>query len=294
MTKIVLPPYYVIEPTDICNFRCSICPHSQDWNDKQRGMMDMSLFVNIISQISDMANVIQLYWMGEPLLNPNLFNMIAICKQYTNAKIIISTNGSLLTKDAVSHLVDSGLDELVVSADACNNQQIYNQIRTGGDIAKLNTNIEYLLKNKGQMNIVLQFIDMYINKTEKENFIRKWKHFDCDIEISCLFTWSNQLPWLNDASDNLSPVRVRNRVPCADLWKKMVIHWNGDVSACCFDYDNRLPLGNCNTTALTDIWNGLEARKLRAEHLRGIYDNRLCAQCDAWAEPDEYQEMYHL
>ena len=92
MSSILLPPYYVIEPTDICNFRCSICPHSQEWNNTQHGIMDLSLFKRIVSQIADSACVIQLYWMGEPLLNPNIIEMIAFCKQTTKAKVIISTN----------------------------------------------------------------------------------------------------------------------------------------------------------------------------------------------------------
>lgn len=294
MSNVLLPPYYVIEPTDLCNFRCAICPHSGTWNEKRHGMMDINLFEVIINQIKYSAKVIQLYWLGEPLLNPKLFDMILCCKQFTDAKIIISTNGALLSPHVIQKLRESGLDEIIISVDACENQQIYEQIRVGGNLKKLNDNIEYLLKNKGDIHVVLQFIDMYINKSEKALFIKRWGHCGCDLDISCLYTWSNQLPWLNEASDNLSPVRNNKRVPCADLWNKMVIRWNGDVSACCFDYDNKLPLGNCNNDSLLNIWNGSKAEQLRTDQLRGVFDKRLCLQCDAWAEPNEYKEMFHL
>lgn len=293
-SNVSLPPYYVIEPTDYCNFRCSICPHSQTWDNKQHGLMDLSLFRNIISQIADYAKVIQLYWMGEPLICSSIYKMIAICKRRTSAKVLISTNGSLLTQENVAKLVNVGIDEIIVSVDACCDQKIYEQIRVGGDLFALNSNIEYLIKNKWNIHVVLQFIDMYVNKQEKEAFIAKWKDWDCDIDISCLYSWSNQLPWLNSASDNLSPVRNKPRIPCADLWNKMVIHWNGDVPACCFDYNSKILLGNCYVSKLGDIWNSEAASTLRKSHISKEYDERLCRQCDSWAEPDEYDEMFHL
>ena len=291
---LALPPYYIIEPTNICNFRCPICPNSISYPPKVQGMMPMSLLDRILFQISDSAQVIQLYWMGEPLLNPHIFDMIKACKERTNAKIIMSTNGSLLSNNASQKLSESGLDEIIVSVDACDSQDIYGRIRVGGDVKTLNNNIHALIRNKGNMSIVLQFIDMFINRTEKDAFLEKWKNYDCKLEVSCLFTWSNQIPSLSLASDNLSPVLRKERVPCADLWNKMAIHWDGEVSACCFDYSNTLSFGNCAINSLIDIWNSKAAHSLRRQHIRGDYSISICKNCDAWAEPDEYIEMFHL
>lgn len=289
-----LPFYYIIEPTNICNFNCSICPNSLVTNQATSGMMSLDLFDCILSQVTESARVIQLYWLGEPLLNKNIFRMIQKCKQRTHAKIIISTNGSLLSSEVSKRLVDSGLDEIIISVDACESQDIYGKIRTGGDIKSLNDNIQSLLLNKGSMSVVLQFIDMYINQPEKEKFLNKWKPFECKREISCLYTWANQIPSLNLASDNLSPVLRKRRVPCADLWNKMAIHWDGSISACCFDYANKLVIGNCVDTLLEDIWNNSYANNLRNQHMRGKNLLEPCSHCDAWAEPEEYERMYHL
>lgn len=289
-----LPSYYIIEPTNICNFRCPICPNSLTEDRAASGMMSLDLFDSILNQISDKAEVIQLYWMGEPLLNENIYQMIEECKCRTQAKVIISTNGSLLSFEVIKKLVDCGLDEIIVSMDACESQEIYGKIRVGGDIEILNENIKNLILNKGNMSVVLQFIDLYSNQSEKEKFINKWNTFDCKIEISCLYTWANQIPSLNLASDNLSPVLKKKRVPCADLWNKIAIHWDGHISACCFDYANKLIIGDCRNTSLAAIWNSDFANKLREQHLQGKYLLKPCLCCDAWAEPDEYEEMYHL
>lgn len=294
-TKYPLPKYYVIEVTNKCNFCCSICPNSIRHQGNAFGCMSIELYEGILHQIRDCAEVIQLYWMGEPLLNPEIYSFIRLCKERTKAKAIISTNGSLLSRDVVQKLKYAGLDELVISVDACDSQAIYELIRRGGDLSQLNANITTLLHNKGDMHVILQFIDMYVNHSELEGFRKKWAKYDCDLEISCLYTWSNQMPSLNLASNNLSPVLKKDRVPCADLWNKLAIHWNGMVSACCFDYSNRLLLGDCNKKTLVDIWNDEQICKLRTMHLAERYKEiPLCCDCDAWAENDEYIEMYHL
>lgn len=286
---IPLPPYYIIEATNLCNFRCPICPNSIYESDK--GIMDMNLFESILEQISASAKVIQLYWMGEPLIDESIYQKICMAKSMTQAKTIISTNGSMLTGENARKLRDSGLDEIIISVDACDSENVYAQIRTGGNLKNLIENIEKLLADCGNLKVFLQFIDLYINKGEKRGFLEKWK--SCNIEISCLYSWANQIPALNLASDNLSPVRGKVRKPCADLWNKVAIHWNGVVSACCFDFSDTIHLGDCKAQSLYEIWNGKAAKKLRNEHLDGIY-RAVCTECDAWAEPDEYEAMFHL
>jgi MoaA/NifB/PqqE/SkfB family radical SAM enzyme len=257
--------------------------------------MSFDLFLCVLDQISEVAEVVQLYWMGEPLLNTDIFEMIRLYKDKTHAKIMLSTNGSLLTGHNIDLLVQSGLDEIVVSVDACDSQEVYEAIRTGGSIEKLNENISLLLRRKKDMNVVLQFIDLYINRSERDRFLTKWENKNCTVSISCLYSWINQIPSLNLASDNLSPVAKKKRVPCADLWNKMAIHWNGIVSACCFDWHSELPLGDCNVIPLDTIWNGEEINRLRCLHSDDRYfEISICNNCDSWAEPDEYKQLFNL
>lgn len=55
-----LPKYYIIEPTNVCNYKCSICPNRL-YSKEEQGYMDWALFVRLLSQIKDCAQVIQLY-----------------------------------------------------------------------------------------------------------------------------------------------------------------------------------------------------------------------------------------
>ena len=294
MDRLKLPKYYILDTTNHCNFRCPICPN-ENIKDSNKGMMSFDLFLHILDQIKDIAVVIQLYWMGEPLLNSYIYKMISYCKKNTNAKIMISTNGSLLNEKTINALKQSGLDEIIISVDACDSQEIYEAIRCGGSISRLNSNIRMLLNNKGNINVVLQFINMYVNEGEKKGFIKQWEKEDCTISIIRLYSWADQLTGLSLASTCFRNNWQRPRIPCADLWNKMAIHWDGIVSACCFDWDSKLALGDSNNTMLVDIWNGAEASIIRELHTSQRYsDLQLCNRCDSWAEPDEYIELFHL
>lgn len=291
---VIIPPYYIIEPTNFCNFSCPICPN-REYAREAKGYMSWELFVKIIEEIREYAEVIQLYWMGEPLLHNQIFQMIDYCKKNTRAKIMISTNGSLLTREVTDKLLAAKIDEIIVSMDACDSQRIYYKIRVGGDLSKLNENVEYLLNSNRCANIVLQFIDMYINKSEKEGFVNKWSKYNCIINIQCIYSWANQLPSLNLTSDNTSPVANKKRVPCEDLWKKVSIRWDGTLALCCFDWSSKVEIGDLNSSSMLDLWNSKKINELRKYHLAGNYVKiPICAECDSWAEPEEYADLFHL
>lgn len=286
----IMPSFYIIEPTNYCNYSCPICPNRL-YQDSERGYMSMDLFQKIVNQIKDVAEVIQLYWVGEPLLHSDIFEMISYCKKTTTAKVMLSTNGSLLTKEKSKKLVDSGLDKLIVSMDAADSNDIYGAIRTNGNINNLNFNVISLLEYLDYLDITLQFILTNINEIEKEAFIQKWSQYNVKISIQCLYTWANQLPELNNLSDYLSPMKNEKRVPCADLWYKMAIHWNGNVSRCCFDWSFNNVIGDLNSQTVFDIWNGSVIRDLRNSH-KALHFDVLCSECDAWATEQEYEYLF--
>ena len=60
----------------------------------------------------------------------------------------------------------------------------------------------------------------------------------------------------------------RLNVPCAMLWQSTHILYNGDVSACCRDYNGELIVGNIFNQSITEIWNGDIYNKYRNMHLR--------------------------
>jgi MoaA/NifB/PqqE/SkfB family radical SAM enzyme len=284
------PSYFVIETSSLCNFFCSICPHKFMPVDR-KGIMDLKLFKNILSQIKDYAKVIQLYWMGEPLLNENIFYKIKLCKNVTQAKVITSTNGSLLNDENIIRLLESGVDKIIVSMDAATNNDIYSNIRKGGNLKQLNKSVEKLIAENRKKNkkteIFLQFIQLYENESQKEAFLNRWSKLDCMTSLSYLYSWCNQMPDLSEKSAFLSPMIGTERVACSDLWFKACIRFDGEVSLCCFDWNNSVSLGSLENDNLRTIWNNKLINQIRLEHRENKF-NRLCCECDAWAIKTEY------
>jgi len=288
----ILPKFFVIETSSFCNLQCSICPH-KNMSETRKGIMSIELFEKIIKNIKEYAEGIQLYWMGEPFLNKKLIHMIKFAKKLTSAKLIVSTNGLMLNEKLIEEVVNSGLDELIISVDATR-ENTYQKIRVGGNLKILESNIIKVLEYKKKMNskikINLQFIKMHLNNDEISEFKKKWEKYDCEISYSCLYSWSNQMPMLNSMSNYLSPVSNTERRPCLDLWNKMCIRFDGLVSLCCFDYNNTVCLGDLAVESVEEIWNNEKITKIRNEHTTGIY-KRICLLCDSWAIEEEYENL---
>ena len=290
-----LPEYYIIEPTNFCNYRCLICPNRY-FSLEEQGYMTEAIFDKILDEIAECAKVVQLYWMGEPLLHSEIVEMVYKLKQKTKAKVIISTNGSLLSYELSKALVSAGLDELIVSLDAIKSNSVYSQIRAGGNLSHVLNHLSTLLNFKSDVHIILQFIDTIINSKEKQGFIDYCEQIvHCDYSIQCLYSWANQMPELNNCSDNLSPVKGLERQPCADLWNKICIRWNGDIVLCCFDWQGRNCIGNIVRSSLEEIWNCDKLNYYREMHINSKYNKiPICSACDAWATQDEYSRIFHL
>lgn len=289
IVKGLMPIIYIIEPTNFCNYSCPICPNNK-YKPSEKGYMKYDLFEKIIFQIKDYADLIQLYWVGEPLLHHEISKMIALAKKNTNAKMSISTNGSLLTKECIEKLLESGLDEIIVSMDAAVSDDIYKLIRKNGSISILNNNVKTLINYSNQIHIILKFILTNVNISEQELFIKLWSNENVDVKINSLYTWANQMPELKSLSTNFSPQLHKTRKPCSDLWHKIAIHWNGKVSICCFDWTFEHIIGDINEKSINEIWNDSPIAMFRQSQLQGEYLS-ICKECDAWAELEEYEEI---
>ena len=287
----IMPAYYIIEPTNFCNYKCTMCPN-KNYQKNELGYMDMSLFHKIIDEIKDYALFIQMYWMGEPFINPNLFKMIDYISCNSKAKVIISTNGSLLDNAVIDNIIQSDIYKLIISLDSAKSQSIYEKIRVGGNLETVTQNVSSFLEKNTKIKVDLQFIDFNINKSERERFLKMWSGKECRLTFSWLNTWANQFSELKTQTYYGSPNSSMQRIPCSDLWYKMSIHWNGMVSICCYDWNFTTTLGNLNENSVRTIWNSELINQYRNFHKNGQFKKiPLCSNCDEWGLVEEYNDI---
>src|SRR6187431_908717 len=63
------------EPTTSCNLRCPECPSGLRSFTRPTGMLDQSLFQNVIDQLAPTLSYLTFYFQGEPYLHPQFLEM---------------------------------------------------------------------------------------------------------------------------------------------------------------------------------------------------------------------------
>lgn len=254
-------PYFVkIEPTNKCNLRCKGCLHAADraeLNDnKELGQMDFSLFEKIINELEKYLVKVSLYSLGEPLIYPQIAEMI---EYLTKRKIgsVISSNLNYLPEPLAANLVKNKLTHLIVSLDGPNSK-IYNDYRVGGNFETVIKNIRLInsekkIQNSKYPKLEIQMIRF---KHTTENEIIEMKKFVESLKVD-LFT----------LKDDVTP---KYKVPtpikknCFWLYGNPSFKWDGTLQPCCNFYEHtENNFGNVATSPVSDIYNNEDYRNAR-------------------------------
>ncbi|MBU0488365.1 MAG: radical SAM protein [Bacteroidetes bacterium] len=281
------PTSITVELTNKCNFRCPHCYTGGSFGDREQGMMNREVFRRIVDQAAGKAHRLLLYFQGESLLHPELIDFI----RYANKKHLhtyLSTNGSLLAEELSKQIIASGLDVLVISYDG-KSQETYGKYRINGNLEALDRAIEIFHHEKLESGsnkplVILQCIVMKSNEHEISEIRRLQKSESIDrVQLKTLqlldFNKTNQ--WLpSDASYNrydTDEKKAKNRV-CKQLWRSMVILWDGQVVACCNDKNGDFAWGSITLNSIAGIWKCATANEFRKNVLSGSFPE-ICGNC---------------
>lgn len=164
-----LPYITVLDPTNVCNLKCPICPTTREELLQPSGRIAVEKFRDLIDQISPHTYRLILYNWGEPFLYRQIISMIAYAHK-KRVSISISSNLNLLPREGAEALVLSGLDDLIVSCDGLS-QETYERYRVGGELEKLVKNMNAIKAAKKKLrranpNIEFQFLVFGHNEHE--------------------------------------------------------------------------------------------------------------------------------
>ncbi|MFQ6092742.1 MAG: radical SAM/SPASM domain-containing protein [bacterium] len=289
------PFMLMVEPTNLCNLKCPLCPAGSETLSRPQGKMALKQFTRLIDGSSEHLLHLTLWNVGEPFLNDSLIEMIRYAKS-KNIYVITSTNGHFLTeKGRVRELILSGLDELILSMDGAS-PETYNRYRRKGQFQKVVDGLRLLTEEKEDLGtknpiVDLQFILMRHNEHETEQMVSLAQRLKVDrLTLKTVQVTSGQeadqfLPTRRELRRYLfdnGGLRMKGRPKndCRWLWFCPVINWDGTVVPCCFDKDNRFPLGNVFQAApLKDIWRSEKYNALRRKILAARGEIALCHNC---------------
>ena len=290
-------PYSIfIEPSDKCNFRCKFCPTGdleliKKTEGRNYGNIDFDLCKKVIDDISDFEDnikLLQLYKDGEPLLNKKMPDIISYAKKSNKFNIIsTTTNGYLLNEELSLNLVESGLNRINISIEGINEEQYLKISNVKIDFNKLIKNIEFLYKNKKQLEINIKTVGNTLTEKEKNDFYNIFGNICDNIFIeNIVSSWGNfsfNKDELNfDDKLSLYGNDIRNEViVCPLIFYAIAVNSNGSVSPCCNDWQRKVIIGNAKTEKIKDIWNGKKLMDLQIMHLKNQRRNHpLCSTCE--------------
>lgn len=261
-----------IDVCTVCNHTCTFCPNQDQRTPKN--IMPAEDFHKVLTDLTAHISPreLGLSAKGEPLLNPQLGDIISIAKQQFNIPYVyISTNGSLLNESILKSLLDLGLDSIKFSINAFDRES-YKDIHGKDHFDRVMNNLTNAIDMSATHNFKLlissvtglesheireAFRKQIGDKIDKIKYIIRYKeefrpHIETEIKAGLDYSH------------------------CPYLGKEVYIDPTCQLAPCCNDYFGQLNFGSLLETPLEELWNSnkfialktmIEEKKLPHTHL---------------------------
>lgn len=292
-----------VDPTNFCNFHCTFCPRNYDEFKRYAGSymhMSKELFEKICNDLicfPGKLKVLRLFYLGEPLLCPDFFDILEMaCQRNIAERLEISTNASMLTREVSKRMLDitekySGNFYLRVSVYSV--FQLKNQSITKNDIdvRAIWKNVKTFFDLRNNKADLCNSIRIYVKmlksySDEDEAFLNMYRGIADEVELEEPMEWSGEAVEggiLKGVYSDEIVSSLRNKAMpkvCAYPFHTLAINSDGTVVCCCVDWSRQTCVGDVKKESLYDIWHGERLKKLRCKHLSGSRDAILsCRNC---------------
>ena len=291
------PPALLLDVTNRCNAKCVWCPNP-DLTDL--GAMKMDLYKKIIDDYAVRGGIIHFGTFGEPLMDKTLGEKITYLKQYPSIKKVqVLTNAFFMNEKIVPTLlknnvsIDISLDEL--------DKETFEEVKKM-DYQVVRKNILDLLEANSQrehpvpVNFRIKTLKT-MEETIANELFQKIQSFECSIALTpvtenIISNWAGNFDkggFLQDykieangnSKANHKHFNLTNKAPCTQLWKWMVVYWDGQVVLCCADMFSENTVGNLAQNSIEEVWSGPVMTALRKKMVgRKRFEIPLCQNCD--------------
>ena len=271
------PIEVTIESTAKCNLACPMCPrHIYTFDDEN---MDLDLFRKIVGDCKDYVEFVWPYGIGEPMIHPDIFEMIRITRE-AGIRSGMSTNATLLDDKRADMLLESGLDYLILAFDGATKES-YEKYRVGADFERTRQCILNFLNKKREQGVsmftVIQMVLLKDNEQEMAAYRALW-----DIDGIDLIRFKRDEIHIDGSRIPDSKLGGQRSNPCHLLWRgPLYVRYDGKAFPCCYMYDEE-PVGDLRHQSVMEVWNSKGMVDLRKSHLSGdLSQYPLCQTCQA-------------
>ena len=250
-----------IEITNICNLACPFCPP----DNREKQWMTKENFEMIIQRIKEYTDYIYLHVKGEPLLHPQVNELIEIANQ-AGIQVNITTNGTCF-----KNLINKNI------------RQINYSIQSTNDVKQIQKTIEEI-KNFIKDTPIFLSLRLWseASKENKELHEMIKKMFSITEELQdgqCLeknifLSIENEFTW-----PDIEEQKCTEEGYCHGIKDHIAILVDGSVVPCCLDHRAEIVLGNILENQLSEIIESERANRILIGFQNRKAVEPLCQKC---------------
>lgn len=262
-----------LEITTACNLNCSFCHGTA----RPSAFLSIEDFSDYAGQLRPYTDYLYLHVMGEPLLHPQLEELLDISQDF-GFRIIITTNGTLVSSKAPILLKAAALDKINISLHSFEANQkngtLEDYVSQCIAFAKLEKSfkVNFRLWNlSGLDSRNEQILDMLHSA-----FPGDWicSRTGTTLADNTYLQFAEKFDW-----PDLSAADYGEHGFCFGLRDQIGVLCDGTVIPCCLDSEGSIALGNLNEQMLEDVLNGSRAKQFYEAFSRRYRSEELCRHC---------------
>ncbi len=286
-----LPPFPLQVDYELmfrCNLRCPICLMSLPAAERARyGEARQELSAQTVAELiaegaSQGQKALGFGGLWEPLLSPELPELVAEGRGRGLVDVICNTNGLLLSEKLSRALIKAGLTKLMISLDAVS-ESVYARQRPGGELREVEANINAFLALRRQLGrrlplLRVSFCRTVLNEGELEAFVRRWTGAADFLSVQVYGRYHDGAPdFPSSGPSAAAPGR------CAQPHKRLLVRHNGQVCPCCDASGLELSLGSIYEKSLAELWRSHSLAELRRLLEAGSFSGpaEICRRCQS-------------
>lgn len=287
-----------LEPTALCQLDCPYCARIKANKGLTGEHMKWADFERLMGETGPYLTALALWQWGEPLLHPQIVNMVKLAKQ-NGIITFISTNAQSDPAEIdLGGLMDSGLDMLIISMDGVT-QATYEKFRAGGSLERVKAFVKEAARRRDELAGPGPLLNVRVVATrDNETEVEAVRNFAAEAGAD-LFSVKSVSLYYDESADHPSlPLNLAYRsyqyqggaeqnayrtLPnyCRKPWFWPTLRHDGTLLFCECDHQMTAPLGNVfSAGSFQAVWQSEVAQELRSRyHQDGRIDFEFCRRC---------------
>ena len=268
-----------VEITNVCNLACSFCPGTR----RPRRFMSVAEFTALAQKLKDHTEYLYLHVLGEPLLHPQLGDILAAAAR-GGFKVCLTTNGTLLPQNLPLLMATPNLHKLSVSLHSFEGND-----RPGETLADYVVQTARCCQELSRQGVICALRLWNEGGLKEQNgTIEQLLSAELGVDVSaltpdgrgnrkiapCLYLESAQKFDWPDLSAPEGGVEF-----CLGLRQQAAVLCDGTVVPCCLDGEGQIPLGNLFDEELSGILASPRAKALVEGFSCRQPTEELCRRC---------------